>query len=425
VKRRRLLRFVGLAAWVSAALAGLAVAADNPFRLKPGAAGKLCLDCHADVEAVMALPHVHTPVESGACADCHDPHASSHGKLLAESPERICLECHDDITADGLVSSHDLVLAGNCATCHDPHGSENPSNLIRAGNDLCRECHAELAASVASAKFGHPPARDDCLSCHDPHGSTTARSLLRQLEPDLCVDCHDATGGQFRSRHLGYPVEAGRCTSCHDPHGSDQGSILWANVHRPVGNRMCDQCHGAADSQTALETKREGLDLCRGCHSELVNQTFNAGHVHWPVVDKKGCLNCHAPHASAENGLLTQPMKPLCEGCHRDIAIRAERSVAKHEPVEAGECTSCHDPHAGSSPLLLASSNTIELCGNCHDWRQHTAHPLGEDAVDTRNPNLFVDCVSCHRTHGSPHDHLASFDVKADLCVDCHETFRR
>jgi predicted CXXCH cytochrome family protein len=49
---------------------------------------------------------VHTPVKAGDCADCHDPHASEHGKLLEAEPERICAKCHGSMVPDKANSAH-------------------------------------------------------------------------------------------------------------------------------------------------------------------------------------------------------------------------------------------------------------------------------------------------------------------------------
>ena len=51
----------------------------NKFNLKPGAEGKLCLDCHSDFEAILKRASVHTPVRSRNCTGCHNPHAAEHG----------------------------------------------------------------------------------------------------------------------------------------------------------------------------------------------------------------------------------------------------------------------------------------------------------------------------------------------------------
>jgi len=423
MKPGRIARFLLLAALPCAATAALAQ--ENPFRLKPEARGTVCLDCHVDFEDTMKRAHVHTPAAAGDCADCHDPHASEHGKLLSFEPQRICLECHGDMGAEGAHSAHDAVASGQCVTCHDPHASEHENLLLADASELCSNCHAEIVSRVASNRFGHPPAEDDCLSCHDPHRSTDSDSLLVIAEPSLCVTCHDTDAEAFGRQHLGYPVGEARCTSCHDPHGSNVGGILHDNVHAPVRDKMCRQCHADAEATTPLALRSEGLTLCRGCHADTVNEALLANRVHWPVVDDRACLNCHAAHASSEAGLLVEPMKPLCGSCHGDVQPGDDASLVTHAPVEEGLCTGCHAPHASDHGFLLVEARGTELCGNCHEWREHSAHPIGPEVVDQRNPNLTVDCNSCHQPHASEHESFAHFETKRELCVQCHQQYGR
>src|SRR5512140_257831 len=80
--------------------------AQDKFRLKPGAKGKICLTCHEGFKEKLKLPFLHTPVKQGDCSDCHNPHTSSHGKLLAENQSTICLKCHDGIVPGKAQSVH-------------------------------------------------------------------------------------------------------------------------------------------------------------------------------------------------------------------------------------------------------------------------------------------------------------------------------
>jgi predicted CXXCH cytochrome family protein len=409
------------------ATAGAAFAADPDearFHLKPGASGKVCLGCHAEFEEVLRKPSVHTPVKGGQCTSCHSPHAADHGKMLAASPDAICATCHGSMAPQGAASVHEAVAQGRCISCHDPHGSSNQKNLVRAGNELCLGCHAEMKASVQSASHKHAPVERSCLTCHDPHASKDAPSLLRKAPPSLCLDCHKTTQPGFAQAHMNYPVGASDCTSCHDPHGSANRGILWATVHPPVGSRMCNQCHGdpAAGKMTL---KRSGSDLCRGCHNDLMLEIGAKNRVHWPVVEGKACGTCHEPHASKEHALLAAPPKQLCGQCHQDSIARQERSVTKHPPISEGECMTCHTPHASDRTFLFAGADEKEVCGQCHDYSGHSAHPIGDQAVDQRNANLRVSCESCHRAHGTPFKHLTHGDVKGELCMGCHSQITR
>src|SRR5512143_1028163 len=80
----------------------------NKFKLKPGAQGKLCLECHDAFKEKLKNPFIHTPVKTGECTECHNPHSSSHGKLLDEDPNKICQKCHSGIVPKDPKSTHKI-----------------------------------------------------------------------------------------------------------------------------------------------------------------------------------------------------------------------------------------------------------------------------------------------------------------------------
>ncbi len=406
-------------------LLATASGAQNPYRLKPGAQGKVCVECHFDIEDELKLASVHSPLRSGECSDCHNPHASSHGQLLASDSATICAGCHADMIPAQSVSVHQAVIEDGCVACHDPHATENANNLIAAGNQLCSGCHEAMTASLEAREFQHSPVRGSCLTCHDPHASSAEEFLLKKETGSLCGECHDARKSSFVERHMGYPVGQSRCTSCHDPHGSDTSGILLAEVHEPLNRRMCNQCHRDASSADALATKTKGQELCRGCHSSLFNEIEARDRIHGPIAQRDGCLTCHSPHASNQKALLVEPTKVLCGECHRESVERAESSVSKHHPVADGDCSACHTPHAADQVFLMETANVLDLCASCHDWESHSSHPIGSEVADPRNPNLTVDCLSCHRSHGSPFRALSHLDPDGALCVQCHEQLSR
>ncbi|MBI4791494.1 MAG: cytochrome c3 family protein [Deltaproteobacteria bacterium] len=401
------------------------VRAEGKFKLQPGAHGKICLTCHVEFSEKMKKKFIHTPLTQGECSGCHNPHTSSHAKLMAAGTDSICYQCHDQLVPDQARSAHKVVQEGKCVSCHDPHSSDNPANLLEAGKKLCFGCHKELAARIEKNKFKHAPVEKDCLGCHTPHASADNDQLLKTDVKSLCLKCHQTDQASFKTRHLNYPVEKSRCTSCHDPHGSSQGAILYDNVHQPIVNKMCNQCHNEAQSAEPLGLKKNGFELCQGCHYEMMNKTLNKKRMHWPLLDKTGCINCHSPHASPVSGLLKKPMLPLCGSCHADTISRQERSQTPHPPVADGDCTACHSPHASDNLFFMNEASTVTVCGNCHDWQTHSTHPIGEKVLDPRNQNITLQCMSCHRTHGTEYKHFMYFPDTQTLCVQCHEKYRR
>jgi len=415
----------------------------NKFRLKPGAEGKLCLNCHNDFEVKLKRKFVHTPVKTAECSGCHNPHTSAHGKLLDASPGRICVKCHEKVIPAKAASTHKVAVEGNCVKCHDPHAADNKANLLKAGNELCIGCHKTIGDTIAKIKFKHNPVESGCLNCHDPHASEKSAHLLKSPVPGLCVECHKPDSPRFVSQHVNYPVAKANCVSCHNPHGSNTAGILFDTVHAPVASKRCNQCHDAATSSTPFKTRRAGFELCRGCHSSMMNETFSKNRVHWPLVDETGCLHCHEAHASSQKKLLKAEEASLCGTCHKDtmewqvrlaekqkqekaaLKGRVEKGAFTHEPIQNGNCTACHSPHASDSVNLMSQASTIEGCGACHDWLKHTSHPMGEKVVDPRNKNIKTDCLSCHRSHGTGYRSMITFPAVTDLCVQCHAKLRR
>jgi DmsE family decaheme c-type cytochrome len=400
-------------------------AQQNKFKLKPGAKGKICLTCHADFQQKLKSRFIHTPVKKDDCTGCHAPHASSHGKMLAESSDKICFQCHDTLIAKNAVSAHQMAAKGGCVKCHDPHGSNNKFNLLKAGNELCFSCHKDMADTLPKVRFKHNPVQKGCTECHTPHASAKAPHLLKADEKTLCLKCHKTDKPAFAARHSNYPVARALCTTCHDPHGSNRGGILYDTVHKPVANKQCNLCHNAPNSADPFATKKQGIDQCKGCHISTINDILSKNRLHWPVASKTGCISCHNPHASSQKGLLKGPMLSVCGSCHGDILERQARSVTKHQPIKEGNCTACHAPHSSNNVFILQQASNIELCGTCHDWQKHSSHPIGDKVRDQRNKNLSVDCLSCHRNHGTENKNFIYFAQTSEMCTQCHAQYKR
>ena len=99
--------------------------------------------------------------------------------------------------------------------------------------------------------------------------------------------------------------------------------------------------------------------------------------------------------------------------------------TAKHAPVDGGMCTTCHSPHGASGTFLIDQPSVNELCTTCHDYAQHSQHPIGEKAVDPRNKNLRVDCLSCHKGHGTEFKRMLLAATNLELCTQCHKKYGR
>ena len=75
--------------------------------------------------------------------------------------------------------------------------------------------------------------------------------------------------------------------------------------------------------------------------------------------------------------------------------------------------------------MLFKRATVIDTCGQCHNWQKHSSHPMGEKVFDPRNRNMNVECLSCHRSHGTEFKRLMPFVQASDLCTKCHEQYKR
>jgi len=399
----------------------------NEFKLKLGAKGQICLKCHETLKKTLKSRFVHPLLKKGECIGCHVPHTSSHKSLLNEDRAKLCYNCHKEVLPENARSSHDVVVEGNCKTCHDSHGSNNRFILSKSGNELCLDCHKDMSADVRKVRFKHKSLenRKGCLNCHDPHASAKSSFLLESQAPTLCLKCHKTDKASFAKKHMNYPVKNADCTSCHNPHGSNNRGIIFDVAHAAVTEGKCTECH---QKPTSLKTKKKTTQLCRECHKDMVDQTFNKNRVHWPLVDKVGCVNCHDPHATKEQKLLKGSIVNVCGRCHADTVQLQEWSIKNAtndrfcEPVKKGNCIACHSPHAADNVLLITQKSvTNDLCGRCHEWETHSTHPIGAKIIDNRNKNLTVECLTCHQACGTGNKPaMLTFSNTYELCLQCH-----
>jgi predicted CXXCH cytochrome family protein len=216
----------------------------------------------------------------------------------------------------------------------------------------------------------------------------------------------------------------------------DTEEIGWS--HAPFELGACSVCHESDDPEAPGAVTMPGNDLCYMCHDQL--QENLASHEFTHAAVEFGCTTCHNPHNSTEGKLLNDRVPQLCYACHADIEALAEGSTVDHGAVTQGKaCTNCHNPHASSVENILVQL-PYDVCMSCHDRSDLTGDD-GKALVNIANvlaqnpqwhgPVQAKDCSSCHQPHGGEHFRLlvdaypAKFYAPYDpenyaLCFNCH-----
>jgi len=467
---------------------------------------ELCFRCHPKIKAQISLvsgPNplplsqgsVHKAVQKEKCTICHDPHASDNAGLAKKSGQELCFGCHD--RKPFTRSNKHKALEKGCQLCHLPHASKRANLLVAEEKELCLQCHRMRDSRLVAAHQGYPVETHRCTECHDPHSSDPSsaidsssgienNSLMRSqvhkpmkekkcsfchLPPDskepfrlkkekideLCYQCHsrekyltEGSGcAQIEGTHQ--PIKEGKCLGCHAPHASDFKGLLavresqgcyqchqkvlketgQTTVHQPLKNDQCSVCHDPHTGKVKWPQNGRQADLCYQCHDHDLSHHDSGqtlGHAqekgrsqhkitHEPV-QKGECLSCHTYHASKFPGMLKEAIPRLCYQCHPKEEKRFNK-VNAHTPVQNGNCLGCHDAHAGDKNLLLLSPK--ELCWSCHLSLQKQ---LGGATLHT--PVRDGQCMECHDPHASDYKNMLVRD-NGHVCLSsqCHQPLAR
>jgi DmsE family decaheme c-type cytochrome len=199
---------------------------------KPEEINKTCLACHEKGHQRTFAGSVHDRRDV-SCTSCHSVHSfqSVRNQLKTARDAETCFQCHQQIRAKGLRTSHHPVREGkiSCGDCHDPHEGTKPKMLKTEWiTETCLTCHTEKRGPFL---WEHAPVRENCALCHDPHGSNHDKLLVAK-QPFLCQRCH------LNTRHPG---------TLYDETNTSTGRVTGGTGITTVSNRAvehaCKNCH--------------------------------------------------------------------------------------------------------------------------------------------------------------------------------------
>lgn len=384
----------------------------------------VCLNCHSKLNVEKKKPFQHQPFTRGECVRCHNPHVSSHSKLLNQSIKSLCLECHKDLaTKISKNKPHGALAKGDCLSCHNPHASDYKGLLKSFPEKLCISCHKEEIEKSIQEKVTHKPlAQGACLTCHDSHASIN-NYLLKEDSKKLCAGCH-TPGCKVGNTDISALTSKRDCTSCHSGHASPFQKLLGPKGHTAFLDRNCQTCHGEIKDLSVFIDIKVTTETCLKCHPKDKIK-INEEDPHYGLKEN-ACLFCHAPHASKDEKLVLK-FTGFCIECHEEIDKKINIISRRLKGLKKGvlrnrECLACHLPVHKKTTYLLRGDDPLGLktCARCHPREHENTHPVGEKYKDPRNGKPLT-CLSCHSMHDAKFKYLLTHDGDRELCLQCHQ----
>lgn len=245
-----------------------------------------------------------------ACGDCHEEGLSSLRGTVHSVPEIdvengvSCIDCHQTWEAHLDDPSAENITAG-------------PEASLAEQAEICSGCHLNTHQAAMLSTDPHNIQGLNCSSCHAIHNNTN-ESLVTDDRQDFCLRCHKSVAADFKLRSS-HPFGTGnvRCTDCHDLSGLRE------------------------------QTNVTGSDWgCQNCHPEKSGPfVYEHPVVYSHLVEGEGCTECHKPHGSPNDRLLTQAGNAVCSQCHgTPVGHRTQHSGLGAKM----SCVDCHSEIHGS-----------------------------------------------------------------------------
>ncbi|MDF1544190.1 MAG: cytochrome c3 family protein [bacterium] len=291
-------------------------------------------------------------------------------------------------------------------------------------------CMAILPVAVQSDEV----TSETCLDCHEEmeaslnltvHAVTDASKNTRVTVS--CMDCHSGAEAHVEdpaTDNIGNPAsQSGArnfdlCSTCHSSHVSFNDFGFTAHFSEQVN---CGDCHKVHANSPSLLRDRSGL-FCLACHDDKKDALFQSSS-HPSLDNGPSCLSCHAASSQGEEELVFD-LNGICADCHPQ---HSGPFLYEHEPmnaysIEGSGCMECHEPHGSHNDRLVTQEGN-DLCNRCH------VPPSGHKMA---HGGWFADfsCNNCHtEVHGSYTSNLflaedlpARYDIGLGSCYNsgCH-----
>jgi len=394
------------------------------FLVKPNQASALCLTCHQK-PGWDSSAHNHSPdptadpkytqtqgahtgysgINNNGCESCHRPHAPQVAQRLVKNlEENVCFQCHDGSVAARNIKSdflsktykHPVLLT---PSVHDASEGPNSSahslpetSVGMARHAECADCHNAHISTAASAQ---PPLASGALL--GVKGQTSSNAFVPQAvnEYEVCFKCHADSANKPQSLDkstagIGYGRNPQRQYDAGNPNAyNTRAEFALATSFHPVTRArnlsttevpsLRTSVLGAGGAPISSRPLSSGSQVyCTDCHNSDTGR--NLGTSSSSPSGPHGSNLAHllertsemepAPVTSGSGSGISYTLanNALCDKCH-DVtnSILADRSFKRHRlhiVEQRTACSTCHDPHASQSPMLINFDLSVVAANN-------------------------------------------------------------
>ncbi|MBI5882692.1 MAG: hypothetical protein HZB91_06260 [Elusimicrobia bacterium] len=404
---------------------------------------------------------------------------------LNASKTKLCLSCHDGITAIGgiyNIAPQTIQMSGAMGASANLGTNLADDHPVLYGVNPGVDPEIQLPGVNDPVKVYGANNIVECTSCHDPHDNQYGKFLVKSnTNAALCTTCHNktnyATSAHAVSNAAYTPpggtattVKEYSCRNCHKPHGA---STAQAYILRAAEESTCYLCHGSTPLTGAknlqslfAKTYKHPTGTTAGVHKNPETDAANLG------TGKRHaeCWDCHNPH-QAKTGTHATPgnlisnvllgawgVEPSWGGTAWTAATSYIRQVFTNTTgyKEYQLCLKCHSYYAyGATPPAGYTDQTKEF--NPLNASRHPVFGVGSNPYctptttngnvvtmvapwnQTSNSHGLMTCTDCHSSdvttdakgpHGSSAQRILRASLVATktgsnyvtpLCVKCHK----
>lgn len=375
---------------------------------------------------------------------------------LAGTRTKLCLSCHDGMTALGGV--YNLGGAATTIAMTGPLGAAaNLGTNLSDDHPVLYDVKPGLGPPTqpgTDAEIQLPPGGDkvkvygasnrvECTSCHDPHDNANGAFLVKSnANAAICTTCHVKSGfvgSAHQASLVTYTPPGGAATnvgewSCRNCHRSHGASATQAYLLRGAEEATCFQCHGnppltgAKNIQALfLKTYKHPTATVSGKHIDPEQDGSN--YTYSPANNRHSeCQDCHDQH-QAKTGTHTPPTNLVSNallgqwGVEPSFGATAWTAAASYVRQvftnttgfkEYQLCLKCHSSYAFSAtPPLNITDQSIEFNIN-----NRAVHPV-RVGLNSQTGSIATKALAAAQMSAP---WAAARGTQTMYCSDCHDS---